>query len=158
MYVWVGHALGFDHHHGLVLDPALSAGFPKVGQESGLVGQDFLKGRVLVVVVEDGVEIPVVKVPIQIPAQVFLRHPLVDPGLPLRGGPLIGSALDPLGVNPEGLHFPVFDGPASLHHPVYVWHGAPSFTGAGHFTNASYRRLRGHGPAEKLSVANLPGN
>lgn len=70
-------------------------------------------------------EIPVVKVPIQIPAQVFLRHPLVDPGLPLRGGSLIGSALDPLGVNPEGLHFPMFDGPASLHHPMDVWHGAP---------------------------------
>lgn len=43
VYVWVGHALGFDYHHGLVLDPALSAGFPKVGQESGLMGQDFLQ-------------------------------------------------------------------------------------------------------------------
>lgn len=93
-----------------------------------------------------------VKVGVQVPAQVFFCHPLVDPGLLFRGGPLIGAALDPLGVDPEGLHFPVFDGPASLHHPVYVWHGAPSFVGAGHFTNASYRRLRGRGPAKNFPL------
>ena len=58
MNVRVCHPLGFYHHHCLVLDPALTAGFPQVGQKSGLVRQYLRESGVLGVVVQDGVEVP----------------------------------------------------------------------------------------------------
>ena len=100
MNVRVCHPLGFCHHHCLVLDPALTAGFPQVGQKSGLVRQYLRESGVLGVVVQDGVEVPVIKIRVEIPAQVFLRHPFVDLGLLLRCGPMVRSPLDPLGVDP----------------------------------------------------------
>ena len=62
MNVRVCHALGFNHHHRLVLDPALFANLPQVGQKGGLVRQYLRESGVLDIVVQDGVEIPVVKV------------------------------------------------------------------------------------------------
>ena len=66
----------------------------------GFVFQDFLKAGVFVVVMQDGVEVPVIKIRVEIPAQVFLRHPLVDLGLLRRCGPMVGASLDPLCVDP----------------------------------------------------------
>lgn len=98
--VRICHPFGFDDHHGLVLDPAFFADLPQVPQENGFVFQYFLKAGVLGVVVEDGVEIPVSEIGVEVPAQVFFCHPLVDLGLLFRCGPVVRPPLAPLGVDP----------------------------------------------------------
>jgi len=47
------------------------------------------------------VEIPVSKIGVEIPAQVFLCHPFVDLGLPVGCGPVVCLPLYPLGMYPE---------------------------------------------------------
>ena len=64
---------------------------------------------------------------VYIPSQVFLCHPLVDPLLLLGGVAGIWAALHSFGVNPERLHFLVFDTRTSFHHPMNVGHGCLLF-------------------------------
>ena len=127
MVVWVCHALGFCHHNVLERDPTPLADPAQAFQKQLSILYALFKGSPLVVVVQDSMEIPVAEIGVDLPAQSFLRRFLVDPFLLCGGVADIGAALHSFGVNPERLHFLVFDTRTSFHHPMNVGHGCLLF-------------------------------